>query len=906
MNGKGNDAQDKWGSINSVMKRRKIAIIGLQETHPNDETQTKIGKRFRNALHIVHSADPEDPNRTNGVSIAIHKSQMETKNITHHVVIPGRVIVIEIPWNEHDRMRIMNIYAPVKGTEKTSFWKRLLEAIEENENLRPDILLGDFNLVENPELDRLYNRGGTDSLTAREALSELTTELNMTDGWRRRHPRKRGFTWKSQSRLDRIYTKEDVYPWCTDWKIEHPGLKTDHSMVSVQITSENMPYLGKGRWAIPINLLKNKFLKEKTLELAMQLQGDVDQAAWSPRSDPQLALKKFKTEIVELYRDYQRTHQPKLENAIKSLQKELENKANEPGLTSEEIELQALLITERIDALEKKRKDGMRLLSSARNRLEGETISKYWVRSAKECTPRNTIRALRNPLESSATRETRSDKMAELARTYHEKLLALDRDPSAQPNEDKLNRVLENTSTRLSIEKTTKLSEDFSEEEIADAMTDTANDKAAGLDGIPVELWKLLNQQYKSAKEDDRYKFCNINQVLANVFKDIAEKGIKPGTYFNEGWMCPIYKKKEADNVANYRPITILNTDYKILTKVMATRLTEIAPDIIHPDQAGFIRGRSIFDQIDQTATTINYAKLKGINGAIVALDQEKAYDKITHPYLWRILRKFGFQEKTINIIKTLYKDAPTSVIINGVISSPFNVTRGVRQGDPMSCILFDLAIEPLATNIRASDIRGINVPSLDEKVKVSLFADDTTVVLTEHDSLTDLIEILNKWCEVSGAKFNVEKTEIIPIGTPEYREKLISTRIINIAGELVPASIHIAGDKDATRILGAWVGNETNPEEPWKKIVETIKKDFKRWETRYPTLEGKRHIVQMIVGGKTQFLARAQGMPDTIQSELQKMITEFVWGKERATMGIKSAALDIEQGGRKILDIVK
>ena len=172
-------------------------------------------------------------------------------------------------------------------------------------------------------------------------------------------------------------------------------------------------------------------------------------------------------------------------------------------------------------------------------------------------------------------------------------------------------------------------------------------------------------------------------------------------------------------------------------------------------------------------------------HGAIVALDQEKAYDKITHPYLWIILRRFEFQEKTINVIKTLYKDAPTSVIINGVISSPFHVTRGVRQGDPVSCILFDLAIEPLAANIRASEIRGIDVPSLDEKVKVSLFADDTTVVLTEHDSLSNLIEILNKWCEVSGAKFNVENTEIIPIGTQEYREKLTRTRIINTAGEL-------------------------------------------------------------------------------------------------------------------------
>ena len=771
-------------------------------------------------------------------------------------------------------------------------------------------MMGDFNLVENPEIDRLNNRRGADPAAARNAMTGLTTELNMADGWRRRHPGKRGYTFigNSQSRLDRIYTREDIYPWCTDWKIEHPSFETDHSLVSVQVTSENMPFIGRGRWAIPVNLLRNKQMKKETQELARRLQADVEQTIPMDRTtgDPQLALKTFKASVIELYRGYQRTHQPKLENAIKSLRKELENKADAPNLTADEIQDQSTIITERINALEKKRRDEARLLSSARNKLEGETMSKHWVRSAREAAPRDTIRALRNPLSDPERRETRSDKMAKIAREYHEQLLAVDRDPGEEPDDGKLAKVLENMRTELSPEGVSILRGDINEEEVALAIADTASDKAAGLDGIPVELWRLLHQQYKSAEENERHKYCNITRVLAKVFKDISVNGITGGTNFNEGWMCPIYKKKEADNIANYRPITILNTDYKILTKAIATRLMEVAPKIIHPDQAGFIRGRSIFDQIDQIATTINYARLKGINGAVVALDQEKVYDKLLHPYLWKILEKFAFPNEMINMIKMLYKDAPTSVIINGIVSSPFLVTRGVRQGDPMSCILFDLGIEPLAANIRASSIRGIDVPSLDEKVKVSLFADDTTVILTEYDSLSDLTGILNKWCDVSGAKFNVEKTEIIPIGSTEYRRKLVETRRINDGGETVPTSIHIARDRDATRILGAWVGNELNPEEPWKKIVETIKKDFKRWETRYPTLEGKRLIVQMIAGGKTQFLARAQGMPDSIQAEIRKAIAEFVWGKERATMGIKDVARDPERGGRKIMDIAK
>ena len=638
----------------------------------------------------------------------------------------------------------------------------------------------------------------------------------------------------------------------------------------------------------------------------MQMDTTVTPADASTTTNPQLALKTFKTKVVEAFREYQRTHQPKLENTIKSLQRELADKADTPGIMANELQEQSGLIAERIEALERKRRDGARLLHSAQNQLEGETMSKHWARSAKESTPRDTIRALRNPLQDPTRRETRSDKMADLAKHYHKRLLAMDRDPNQEPDTEKLATALRNVNAKLSPGDAAELGKNLEEGEIEEAIVASANDKVAGLDGIPMELWKLLHQQYKSAKPDKRHKYCNIAQTLAAAFNDIVTHGMKVGTEFNEGWMCPIYKKKEADNIANYRPITVLNTDYKVFTKAIAMRLTAVAPSIIHPDQAGFIRGRSIFYQINQAVTTINYAKLKGINRAIVALDQEKAYDKITHPYLWKILEKFAFPERAINMIKALYQGTRTLIMINGVISEAFLVTRGVRQGDPMSCILFDLSIEPLAANIRTSSIRGIDVPSLDEKVKVSLFADDTTVVLTEHNSFSQLMDILGDWCEMSGAKFNVEKTEVIPIGTPEYRRHLVETRAMNETGETIPAPIHIARDREATRILGAWVGNDVNPTEPWRKIVETIKKDLKRWEARYPTIEEKQLIVQMVAGGKTQFLARAQGMPELVQEEVHKAIMEFVWGKDRASMNIGDAAQDPEWGGRKIMNIAK
>ena len=148
---------------------------------------------------------------------------------------------------------------------------------------------------------------------------------------------------------------------------------------------------------------------------------------------------------------------------------------------------------------------------------------------------------------------------------------------------------------------------------------------------------------------------------------------------------------------------TLLNTDYKILTKALAVQLAVKITDLIHPDQAGFIRKRLIFNQIRLTKAIIDYAEIIEENGAIVALDQEKAYDKIKHNYLWAVMERFGLPRIFVNTVKTLYTNASTMVAINRILSDPFKVSRGVRQGDPLSCALFDLAIEPMACRLHSN-----------------------------------------------------------------------------------------------------------------------------------------------------------------------------------------------------------
>ena len=421
------------------------------------------------------------------------------------------------------------------------------------------------------------------------------------------------------------------------------------------------------------------------------------------------------------------------------------------------------------------------------------------------------------------------------------------------------------------------LAEYLTQGEIKQALQDLPDGKAAGIDGIPHELWKALATRFEHKKKDTGPKF-DVVKCLTQLYNDIERHGLSRPSDFPQGWMCPIYKKGETSEISNYRPITVLNTDYKIMTRALTTRLTKAVPNLIHADQAGFMRGRRIEDQTELVKLMLDNCEANETNGAIVCLDQEKAYDKVKHDFIWRTLERFNFPQHFINTIKTLYENGETVIVINGVISKPYQVTRGVRQGDPLSCLIFNLAIKSLASMLRDSNLNGLRIPGDTERLITTLFADDTTVYLSEEDSFEDLQQLLHKWCRVSGAKFNVKKTVVIPLGTPEYRESVIASRRLHDDQNQIPNDVLIATDGTPVRVLGAFVGNKINQLAMWTPTLEKIDRGLKRWSKSHPTQDGKRLIIGMVVGGLTQYLTRVQGMTEEIAMQIRRKITKFLW----------------------------
>lgn len=189
--------------------------------------------------------------------------------------------------------------------------------------------------------------------------------------------------------------------------------------------------------------------------------------------------------------------------------------------------------------------------------------------------------------------------------------------------------------------------------EISNAIKSSKNNKAPGPDGITSELWKHLHAKYTAQKDSETPAF-DIARLLELLIQDIQLFGVQPQLGFDDAWMCPIFKKGDVAKIENYRPISVLNSDYKLMTSVFSQRLSTIAPRLIHPNQAGFIKGRLITDHTQLLQLLVPLAEKLSLNGMIVALDQEKAYDRIKHDYLWETLRSFHFQPEFITMLQSL------------------------------------------------------------------------------------------------------------------------------------------------------------------------------------------------------------------------------------------------------------
>ena len=349
---------------------------------------------------------------------------------------------------------------------------------------------------------------------------------------------------------------------------------------------------------------------------------------------------------------------------------------------------------------------------------------------------------------------------------------------------------------------------------------------------------------------------------------------------------------KPKDLLQNLRPVTLLNSGYKLVSGSLAYRINELLPRLINEQQAGFVKGRYIGECIRTTADVFDYANKNKKEGLLLLINFQKAFDSVSFKYILRVLGFFGFKSGIINWVKTLLENFSACINLAGNLTKLFEVLRGARQGDPIASPLFVLAIEILCINFRNS--RNIEPYTLSRiSVLLSLFADDMSIFLKYcKNNLRNAVYILNQFYQLSGLKIQLQKTQVIVFGPlPEGNYKLCPEIELKWAQDFVLLGIHF----------------NPNMFELGKNFeikIQEIQEVVKNWRHRFLTPLGRNFIAKTLLLPKISHISLVLPCLDkTLIKKIENIVYNFIWKGSDKIAREDSKKIEI-RGGLNMPDI--
>ncbi|CAL5382784.1 unnamed protein product [Camellia sinensis] len=399
----------------------------------------------------------------------------------------------------------------------------------------------------------------------------------------------------------------------------------------------------------------------------------------------------------------------------------------------------------------------------------------------------------------------------------------------------------------------------------------------------PEEVWKAVKniQAFKAPGKDGFQAFFYhtywdiVGGSVFELVRNCFSTRIIP-LDINRTLIALIPKVDNPESIKQFRPISLCNVTYKIITKILVSRLRPLLNGIISPNQSSFIPGRSTSDNIIITQEAIHTVrKLKGKAGYMIfKIDLEKAYDNISWEFLEQTLFEFNFDCKFIEMVMNCVTNLSTAILWNGEPLEEFKPSKGLRQGDPLSPYLFVLCMERLSNminhRVEAKDWRGLPLSKKGPNISHFFFFADDLMFFAKADVVNcqTILEVLNEFSMLSGLRVNLTKSKLFVSPNVDRRK---AKDLSHICG--------IGLTQNLGKFLGVPLLHSRVNKHHFIPILERMQQKFAGWKTGVLSLAGRATLIQLVTNAIPAYTMQTLELPRKVCDEIDKLNRNFLWG---------------------------
>ena len=850
--------------FNYLKENLKNGCALLQETHSDNKNEKKWASDWRGKLYQNHGE-----RNSRGVAIGFSEN-FDFTELRYEQDNCGRLQLLSFKHNDK-LFLLINIYNNNTESEQVETLKRLDILLGNFDDVinHTIIMGGDWNFILDADLDA--SGGNPNSSLKLNSIAEflkIKQKYDLCDIFRIRNPRKKRFTYfrktpRISRRLDLFLvsnTAQDVIENC----MVLTSLQSDHSPVLVKFNpSRSTLKKGPSYWKFNNSLLGNEIycneLKQNIDILKNELHDVEPQMKWELFK---FKIRHFTSKFSKKIAREKRENQLKWETIVKSFET-LPTSEHNHG------EREYLEAKDSLENLQNVKTAGYILRSKIKWYEEGEKSTKFFLNLEKKKAIQNTIQTL--VVDSQTITDSKA--ISDSIKIFYKRLF----EKRAVTN---CNQFLNDLGLPTLNESEKQICErPFSMEDLKLSLDSMENDKSPGNDGLTKEFYSKFWPS-----------ICNLlyESLLAAFSKQELSTSQRQA-------IIKLLEKKDRDRrfIKNWRPISLLNIDVKLLNKTLARALKNVLPSIINSDQTAYVSGRFIGESARVISDILESTQKLNIGGYILTMDIEKAFDSMDHSFLIEVLKTYGFGENFIKWIQIILKNQESCVMNGGSSTGYFKLLRGARQGDPISAYLFVMVLEVFFVMIRNNTgIKGLKICNFE--YKLTAFADDTTFFCSDLSSAKCITDTFKIFSIYSGLVVNTDKCEICGIGVKRGEQiALCGMKCINL-------------NTDSIKILGVHYSynKEIIKTKNFLTVIEDMENVISVWRMRNLTLLGKITILKTLVMSKIVFISFLSEVPKLIIDALTKIQNDFLWDGKRAKVKHTALINSYEQGGLKSLDI--